>query len=104
MFSTAVPYYELARSVLLSAGISPKPTMELDTIEAAKKMVEEGIGISLLPRVAILRELERGLLKEVPMSDAPSVKRVMLAIFRKDVELGRVTQASRNLRQSGEGA
>ncbi len=93
LFNSSMPYYELTQSVLLSAGVSSSSAMELDTVEAAKKMVEEGMGISLLPRLAIRRELEWGTLREVPMSDAPAVKRVMFAIFRKGVDLGQVTQA-----------
>ncbi|MBI4319533.1 MAG: LysR family transcriptional regulator [Chloroflexi bacterium] len=93
LFSSGLPYYELTQSVLVSAGTSASSTMELDTVEAAKKMVEEGIGISLLPRLVVRRELEWGTLKEVPMSDAPAVKRLVYAIYRKGLDLGQVVQA-----------
>ena len=43
-------------------GIVPHTLMELDTIEATKKMVEEGLGIALLPKVSTEREFEQGTL------------------------------------------
>lgn len=93
LFDRTSPYYELTKSILLDAGVATSAAMELDTVEAAKKMVEEGMGIALLPRIAILRELQLGTVKEVPISDAPTVKREMLAIFRKGVQLGGIARA-----------
>jgi DNA-binding transcriptional LysR family regulator len=58
--------------------------MELDNIEAAKKMVEEGLGVALLPRVSVMREIGSGLLAEIDVVDAPSIKRTIDAIRRKD--------------------
>ena len=49
--------------------------MELDNIEAAKKMVEQGFGIALLPRTAVATELAAGTLHEVPIADAEPVRR-----------------------------
>jgi DNA-binding transcriptional LysR family regulator len=58
--------------------------MELDNIEAAKKMVEEGLGVALLPRVSVMREVGGGLLAEIEVVDAPPIRRSVDAIRRKD--------------------
>ena len=58
--------------------------MELDNIEAAKKMVEQGFGIALLPRTAVATELAAGTLHEVPIADAEPVRREIVAIRRRD--------------------
>ena len=36
--------------------------MELDSLEATKRMVEQGLGIALVPLVTVERELEQGVL------------------------------------------
>jgi hypothetical protein len=59
--------------------------MELDNFEAAKKMLEEGLGVALLPIVAVARELELGQLASVPIVDAGPVHRRMVVIRRNDV-------------------
>jgi DNA-binding transcriptional LysR family regulator len=68
--------------------------MELDNIEAAKKMVEEGLGVALLPRVSVAREVSSGVLSEIEVLDAPAVRRSVDAIRRKDAgSPGGVVQA-----------
>jgi DNA-binding transcriptional LysR family regulator len=57
--------------------------MELDNIEAAKKMVEQGMGVALLPRVAVERELALGTLASVAIADAPTIHRPVVAIHRR---------------------
>ena len=59
--------------------------VELDNFEAAKKMLEEGLGVALLPAVAVARELELGQLASVPILDAGPIHRRMVAIRRNDV-------------------
>jgi len=41
--------------------------MELDSIEAAKKMVERGLGVALLPGTAVAREVAGGTLCAIKM-------------------------------------
>jgi hypothetical protein len=68
--------------------------MELDNFEAAKKMLEEGLGVALLPIVAVERELELGQLASVPIVDAGPVHRRMVVIRRNDVgPAGGIAQA-----------
>ena len=48
-------------------------------------MLEEGLGVALLPIVAVARELELGQLASVPIVDAGPVHRRMVVIRRNDV-------------------
>ena len=47
-------------------------------------MVEEGLGVALLPRVSVAREVSSGVLSEIEVVDAPAVRRSVDAIRRKD--------------------
>jgi DNA-binding transcriptional LysR family regulator len=67
--------------------------MELDNIEAAKKMVEQGMGVGLLPRVAVAREVALGTLAQVAVADAPTFRRPVVAIYRRGAGLGGPSRA-----------
>jgi DNA-binding transcriptional LysR family regulator len=58
--------------------------MELDNIDAAKKMVHEGFGVALLPQSAVAGELEAGILRRVEVEDAEPVRRQIVAVRRRD--------------------
>ncbi len=72
MFDRTSSYYEITHGAFLSAGVSLRGLMELDSIEAAKKMVERGLGVALLPGTAVAREVAGKTLCVVKMKDAPS--------------------------------
>ncbi|MEN8210599.1 MAG: LysR family transcriptional regulator [Thermodesulfobacteriota bacterium] len=44
---------------------SPDKFIELHNLEAAKRMVEEGYGITLLPEIAVKKDISSGLLKHI---------------------------------------
>lgn len=83
LFDRTSSYYELTRGLFLDSGIVPSTVMELDNIEAAKKMVELGMGVALLPRVAVAREVALGMMRSVRIADAPTIRRPVLAIRRR---------------------
>jgi DNA-binding transcriptional LysR family regulator len=58
--------------------------MELDSIEAAKKMVERGLGVALLPRTAVVREIDGRTLARVPLRGAPPMYNSIAAYRRRD--------------------
>jgi DNA-binding transcriptional LysR family regulator len=58
--------------------------MELDSIEAAKKMVERDLGVALLPGTAVAREIAGGTLRAVKMKDAPPMQNTIVAYRRRD--------------------
>ena len=84
MFDRTSSYYDLTQSLFLRGGVVATSMMELDNIEAAKKMVEEGLGVALLPKVSVAREVAAGLLSRIEIADAPPVIRGIDAIRRKD--------------------
>jgi DNA-binding transcriptional LysR family regulator len=83
-FDRASSYYGLIHGFFRDAGIVPRHTMELDSMEATKMMVEEGLGIAILPRVAVERELKLGILVEVEITGVPRVKRQIAMIYRRN--------------------
>jgi DNA-binding transcriptional LysR family regulator len=86
-------YYSLAQGIFRQHGVVPRTQMELDSMEATKKMVEEGLGIAMLPKVALERELEAGILREIEIVDMPNPTRQIALISRRSRPLGPVAQA-----------
>lgn len=84
MFDRTSSYFEITQAAFLSAGASVHGKMELDNIEAAKKMVERGLGVALIPRTAVLRELESRALRLVELEDAPPMRRNIVSMRRRD--------------------
>ena len=84
MFDRTSSYYEITQGAFLSAGVSLRGLMELDSIEAAKKMVERGLGVALLPGSAVAREVGAGTLCAVRMKDAPPMQNTIVAFRRRD--------------------
>jgi DNA-binding transcriptional LysR family regulator len=93
LFDRGSSYYGLIHSLFRQAGVVPTVAMELDSMEATKRMVEEGLGIALLPRVCLERDLALGDLVEVTISDAPPVSRQIALIYRRGRKRGRTVQA-----------
>ena len=86
-------YYSLAQGLFRQHGVVPRTQMELDSMEATKKMVEEGFGIALLPRIALERELNDGILREIDIEGMPNMSRQIALISRRSRPLGPVAQA-----------
>ena len=84
MFDRTSSYHELTSALFRGAGVLPAGVMELDNIDAAKKMVQEGFGVALLPHTAVSDELAAGTLKEVAIADAGPVRREIVAVWRRD--------------------
>jgi DNA-binding transcriptional LysR family regulator len=84
MFDRTSSYYEITQAAFLGAGVTIRQLMELDNIEATKKMVERGLGVALLPRASVVREVAAGQLRLVAISDAPPMRRSIVAMRRRD--------------------
>jgi DNA-binding transcriptional LysR family regulator len=84
LFDKGSSYNQLIQGVFRQHGIVPRTLMELDTIEATKKMVEEGLGIALLPKVSTEREFEQGALCSIGISNAILPRRQISLIYRKN--------------------
>ena len=93
MFNRGSSYYTLVHDALRKAGALVTPMMELDNMEATKKMVEEGLGVAMLPRVAIEREVQRGELRQIRVDGMESPQREIALIYRRRRPLSRAAQA-----------
>jgi len=85
-FDRTSSYYDLTNAMFREAGVTPRGALELDNIDAAKKMVEQGLGVALLPNTAITQEVERGALRRVTLTGTRPVRRRIVAIARRDAE------------------
>ncbi len=93
LFDKGSSYNALIQGVFRQHGIVPKTLMEMDTIEATKKMVEEGMGIALLPKVSTEREIEIGRLVTVSVTNATMPRRQISLIYRKNRKQPRAVAA-----------
>ena len=84
MFDRTSSYYEITHSAFAAAGARLRRYMELDSIEAAKKMVERGLGVAFLPATAVVREVEAHDLNRVRVRDAPPMHNSIAAFRRRD--------------------
>jgi DNA-binding transcriptional LysR family regulator len=65
VFARSSAYYDLTDSLLRQAGVPSRNIMEVDNIEAAKRMAERGLGLALLPSTAVADALDAGALRQV---------------------------------------
>lgn len=93
LFDRGSSYRHLIQGLFEDAGVVPHEAMEMDSMEATKKMVEEGLGIALLPRAAVERELELGFLAEVKLKEPPMPRRRIALIYRRNRRQGRAVAA-----------
>lgn len=84
LFDRTSSYHGLTSALFRDAGVVPRSLLELDNVEAAKKMVEAGLGVALLPRIALEAELAGRRLREVRVRDVAPVRRPVVALRRRD--------------------
>ncbi|MFZ5815617.1 MAG: LysR family transcriptional regulator [Bacillota bacterium] len=76
-------YWALVEQWWASSGFVPRITMELDSIEAAKRMVMSGLGLTMLPQSTVEGELKLRQLVAVPLAQSESLKRQNILIHRR---------------------
>jgi DNA-binding transcriptional LysR family regulator len=84
LFDRTSSYFVLTSAFFREAGVVPRGVMELDNVDATKKMVEHGLGIAFLPYTAIRDELAAATLCEVGIDGYKPVRRPIVAIRRRD--------------------
>jgi DNA-binding transcriptional LysR family regulator len=84
LFDRTSSYHELTSAIVRQAGISPRGQLEVDNIDAAKRMVEQRLGIAMLPRTSVQLEIGAGRLVPVSVSDMPPVRRQIVVARRRD--------------------
>jgi DNA-binding transcriptional LysR family regulator len=85
LFDRTSSYHELTSSIFRQAGIDPRGYLEVDNIDAAKRMVEQRLGIALLPLTSVQAEIGLGRLVPVTIADMPLVRRQIVVVRRRDV-------------------
>ena len=93
LFDRGSSYFGLIHGFFRQAGVVPNVAMELDSLEATKRMVEEGLGIALVPLVTIERELEAGMLAKIEIVDAPPLNRPISFMYKRHRKRPRTVQA-----------
>ncbi len=93
LFDRGSSYFGLIHGFFRQAGVVPNVAMELDSLEATKRMVEEGLGIALVPLVTIVRELENGALVRIGVVDVPPLQRPISLIYKRHRKRPRAVQA-----------
>jgi len=73
-------------------GVSVELRMECDNIEILKRMIEVGLGVSLLPSFALRQEVRLGQLRAVPLGKR-RLRRPLAIIHRRGRALTRPQKA-----------
>jgi DNA-binding transcriptional LysR family regulator len=79
--------------LLSSAGVAEQVAMELDNVEAIKRMIEADLGISLLPAVSVRSEVASGRVAALPLKGVPRSYRRISLIHRRDKYLSATLRA-----------
>lgn len=86
-----------------SAGLRVRPVMALGSIEAIKEMVSAGLGVSIVPRMAVRAKAHRKGLQIVALT--PPLARTLAIVVRQDKPLGaglrKVIEALKALQMPG---
>src|SRR5579863_3120542 len=67
--------WTLTQGLFRRAGLIPNVVLEVETIEAAKRMVERKLGFSFLPQIALTQELRKGKFVSIEITDAEPLRR-----------------------------
>jgi DNA-binding transcriptional LysR family regulator len=82
LFDRTSSYYDVTNALFRRAGVVPRGVTEVDNIEAAKRMVERGLGVALLPGTAVADTLLAGSLREIELVGAEVIRRRIVAVER----------------------
>jgi DNA-binding transcriptional LysR family regulator len=67
-------------ALLQTEGEAVRAAMEMDNVESIKRMVEVGLGISLLPAIAVEAETSAGRLAAIPLDPLDAADRPILLV------------------------
>lgn len=74
----------LIHGLFESKKLVPNVIMEVDSMEAAKKMVMKGIGIAFLPELCVQNELKTGQLYQLPVTPMQQIARNIDCLYLKE--------------------
>lgn len=78
-------FWPQIQSVFTNMGYTIKTGMELNDINAVKKMIEINMGISIVPQISVQNELDNGTIKMVKVEGFPKIIRYSNLIYQKDL-------------------
>lgn len=93
LFDRGSSYYSMINDIFRKASVIPNVAMELDSLEATKRMVEEGLGIALVPLVTAEREIAAGTLVRIQITDVEPIRRPIGLALRTSRRRSRTVQA-----------
>ena len=96
--------WTLSQGLFRRAGLLPTVVLEVETIEAAKRMVERKLGLSFLPQIAVTHELRRRKLVAIEIVDAESLHRNLDVVSPRHRPLTRDAQVFLGLLQTAAAA
>lgn len=67
--------WTLSQGLFRRAGLLPNVVLEVEGIEAAKRMVERKLGLAFLPQIAVTHDLRKGVLIAVAITNAEPLHR-----------------------------
>jgi DNA-binding transcriptional LysR family regulator len=67
--------WTLTQGLFRRAGLIPNVVLEVETIEAAKRMVERKLGFGFLPQIALTQELRKGKFVSIEITNAERLRR-----------------------------
>lgn len=76
-------YRRLFERSLFAAGVKPSTTLEFSSTEAIKQCVMVGMGLTVLPAIAVRSEIEQGKLAALPWSE-PDFQVTIRLVLHKD--------------------
>ncbi len=82
LFDRTSSYFDVTNALFRVAGVVPRGVTEVDNIEAAKRMVERGLGVALLPGTAVADALSAGSLREIELAGTTTIRRQIVAVER----------------------
>jgi len=71
-------------AILEQNGVYPNVTMEFDSHEAVRMMVEAGFGVAMLPESAVEQDLADGRVVEVKVQGLPTIARTTCLVMRSE--------------------
>lgn len=84
LFDRTSSYQELTNSLFSGAGVTPRSIIELDNIDAARRMVQAGLGVAILPMSSVADDLREGTLVRVAIAEGGPLLRRYVSIRRRD--------------------
>jgi DNA-binding transcriptional LysR family regulator len=93
LFDRGSSDWTLSHGLFRRAGLVPNVVLEVESIEAAKRMVERGIGLAFLPQLAVGQEIRRRRLLAIDIRDAEPLSRSLDVIHPRQRPLSTEAQA-----------